>query len=143
MKMYPASIYRRMGKLKRRTQIFWAGMIAGLVWFGFCLPDPLFRSPTSYVIEDAAGELLGATIAADGQWRFPYNENLPEKFKQCIISFEDRRFRYHPGIDPIAMLRAVKQNIQASRTVSGGSTITMQVIRLSRNRNRNILQKLV
>ncbi|HRO44701.1 penicillin-binding protein 1C [Agriterribacter sp.] len=118
-------------------------MIAGLVWFGFCLPDPLFQSPTSYIIEDAEGELLGATIASDGQWRFPYNENIPEKFRQCIISFEDKRFRHHPGIDPLAIFRALQQNIQSSQTVSGGSTITMQVIRLSRNKNRNVFQKLI
>ena len=143
MKAYPPSIYQRISKLKRRTKIIAVAIIAVLVWFGFCLPDPLFQSPTSYVIEDAQGELLGATIAADGQWRFPYNENVPEKFRQCIISFEDSRFNYHPGIDPLAVLRAIKQNIQSAQTVSGGSTITMQVIRLSRNKNRNIFQKLI
>ena len=143
MKAYPPSIYQRISKLKRRTKIIAVAIIAVLVWFGFCLPDPLFQSPTSYVMEDAQGELLGATIAADGQWRFPYNENVPEKFRQCIISFEDSRFNYHPGIDPLAVLRAIKQNIQSAQTVSGGSTITMQVIRLSRNKNRNIFQKLI
>lgn len=143
MKAYLSAIYRYVRRLKTSSRIFWIAMMTGLLWFGFCLPDPLFHSPTSYVIEDAQGELLGAAIAADGQWRFPYHDDVPEKFRQCIISFEDKRFRYHPGIDPLAMLRALKQNLQSAQTVSGGSTITMQVIRLSRNKSRNIFQKLV
>ncbi|HRP55423.1 penicillin-binding protein 1C [Agriterribacter sp.] len=143
MNAYFSSIYQRIRKTKRRTRLFGVALITGLLWFWLCLPDPLFHSPTSYVIEDAQGELLGAGIAADGQWRFPYNENVPEKFRQCIISFEDKRFNHHPGIDPLAILRAIRQNIRSSGIVSGGSTITMQVIRLSRNKNRNILQKLI
>jgi penicillin-binding protein 1C len=143
VKSYFPSAYHRIRKLKRGTKILVVAVAAALLWFAFCLPDPLFRSPTSYVIEDAEGELLGATIAADGQWRFPYNENVPEKFRQCIISFEDKRFYYHPGVDPLAILRALWQNIRSSQRVSGGSTITMQVIRMSRNRKRNIVQKLI
>ncbi len=143
MKTYFSSAYERMRKLKTRTKIIWIIVAGSLLWFWFCLPDPLFHSPTSYVIEDEYGELLGAGIAADGQWRFPYNKNVPEKFKQCIISFEDRRFNHHPGIDPLAISRAIQQNLYASEIVSGGSTITMQVIRLSRHKHRTIFQKLV
>ncbi|AYL95865.1 penicillin-binding protein 1C [Mucilaginibacter celer] len=110
--------------------------------FWFCLPSPLFRSPTSYVIDDEQGELLGASIASDGQWRFPYNPDVPEKFKQCIIAFEDKRFEHHPGFDPIAFSRAIKQNLSSKKVTSGGSTITMQVIRLATKHNRNIWNKL-
>ncbi|MEO3406877.1 penicillin-binding protein 1C [Mucilaginibacter sp. CAU 1740] len=110
--------------------------------FWFCLPKPLFRSPTSYVIDDDQGELLGASIASDGQWRFPYNAEVPEKFKQCIITFEDKRFEHHPGFDPIAFGRAIKQNLSSKKVTSGGSTLTMQVIRLATKHNRNIWNKL-
>ena len=143
MSLSLSSIYRPIRNMKRRAKIIGVVTAGALLWFWLCLPDRLFHSPTSYVIEDAQGELLGASIAADGQWRFPYNENVPEKFKQCIISFEDKRFNHHPGIDPLAILRAIRQNVRSSGIVSGGSTITMQVIRLSRNKNRNILQKLI
>lgn len=102
-----------------------------IVWL-FCLPKKLFNSPTSTVIEARDGKLMGAIIADDGQWRFPEVEEVPDKFKQAIIIFEDERFNYHPGVDPIAMLRATKQNLSAGKVVSGGSTLTMQVIRLSR-----------
>ena len=111
--------------------------------FWFCLPKPLFKSPTSYVIDDNNGQLLGAAIATDGQWRFPYNSNIPEKFKQCIITFEDKRFEHHPGFDALAFARAIRQNMQSKKVTSGGSTITMQVIRLATKHKRTIWNKLI
>ena len=114
------------------------------IWWLFCLPSKLFNDPTSTVTEDKSGKLLSAVIAADGQWRFPEVDEVPDKFKQAIIAFEDERFNYHPGIDPLAILRASKQNISAGRVVSGGSTLTMQVIRLSRKgQGRTFWEKLV
>jgi penicillin-binding protein 1C len=104
----------------------------------------LFDDPASTVLLDRHGELLGARIAADGQWRFPHNPVVPEKFEKAILTFEDKRFYYHPGIDPIAIARALRSNINAKANVSGGSTISMQVIRLSRKgKPRNIGEKLV
>jgi penicillin-binding protein 1C len=113
------------------------------VLFWFCLPKPLFKSPTSYVIDDDQGQLLGASIAKDGQWRFPYNDSVPEKFKQCIIAFEDKRFEHHPGFDALAFGRAIKQNLSSKKITSGGSTLTMQVIRLATKHKRNIWNKLL
>jgi penicillin-binding protein 1C len=77
-----------------------------LTWFWLSLPDQLFNSPTSYVIEDKDGNLLNASIASDGQWRFPAGKKVPPKFIDCITTFEDKRFFYHPGVDPIAVGRA-------------------------------------
>ncbi|MBX2925470.1 MAG: penicillin-binding protein 1C [Chitinophagaceae bacterium] len=143
MKRKLSFIYNRIRRLRGRTRIFLLTLLVFLLWFWLCLPDPLFNSPASYVIEASNGDLLGATIAADGQWRFPYNPDVPDKFKACIIAFEDQRFLYHPGVDLLAMARAIRQNIRSSRTVSGGSTITMQVIRLSGKRKRNVFYKLI
>ncbi|GAA4309167.1 penicillin-binding protein 1C [Mucilaginibacter gynuensis] len=117
-------------------------LLAIVLLFIFCLPKPLFNSPTSYVIDDDQGQLLGASIASDGQWRFPYNENVPERFKQCIIAFEDKRFEYHPGVDVLALGRAVKHSISAGHVTSGGSTLTMQVIRLATHHKRTVWNKL-
>ncbi|MXV50453.1 penicillin-binding protein 1C [Pedobacter sp. HMF7647] len=114
-----------------------------LTWFWFSLPLTLFKAPTSFVVEADNGELLSASIASDGQWRFPANDSVPEKFAKCITVYEDNRFFYHPGFDPLAMARAISQNLNAKRVVSGGSTLTMQVIRLSRNRPRTIWQKII
>ncbi|MFX1703431.1 penicillin-binding protein 1C [Chitinophaga sp. CC14] len=114
-----------------------------LIAYYFCLPKQLFTSPTSYVLEDSNGDLLNASIAPDGQWRFPYNAHVPDKFEKCIVAYEDKRFYYHWGIDPIAIGRAINQNARGRKVVSGGSTLTMQVIRLSRNQPRNIWQKMM
>lgn len=114
-----------------------------LLVFLLSLPSNLFRSPSSYVLEASNGELLSAAIARDGQWRFPVADSVPEKFAQCIVAFEDKRFYQHPGIDILAMGRAMRQNFKARTVVSGGSTLSMQVIRLSRRESRTIGQKLI
>ncbi|MGZ5244086.1 MAG: penicillin-binding protein 1C [Bacteroidia bacterium] len=116
----------------------------GMVLFCFSLPDPLFKQPYSFVITATDGQLLQARIAADGQWRFPQTDTVPAKFEKALLAYEDRHFYAHPGVDPLAFGRAVWQNIRAKKVVSGGSTISMQVIRLSRgNKSRNLWQKLV
>lgn len=126
-----------------KSKIKWGIFFILLIWFWLSLPSKLFNAPTSFVITDKDGNLLNASIASDGQWRFPYNDKVPEKFIQCITTFEDKRFYYHPGVDPIALSRAVKQNIGNKKTVSGGSTLTMQVIRLyKQNTKRNLWNKL-
>jgi penicillin-binding protein 1C len=122
------------------------GLIIGvlLLVYAFSLPRPLFNNPTSTVLVDSEGNLLGAIIADDGQWRFPYSAKVPEKFEKCIIQFEDRNFYRHPGVNPLALGRATWQNISSGHRVSGGSTLTMQVMRIARkNKSRNFLQKLV
>jgi penicillin-binding protein 1C len=115
-----------------------------LMLFWFSLSDPLFHDPYSTVLADRNGELLGARIADDGQWRFPEPDSVPVKYRQCLIQFEDRYFRYHPGVNPFALMRALVQDLRARRVVSGGSTIPMQVIRMSRTgRSRTVFEKTV
>lgn len=104
-----------------------------VVLYIFCLPKELFTKPTSTVIVSKEGELLGALIAKDGQWRFPQNDEVPEKFEKCVTNFEDEYFYWHPGFNPISIGKALWQNYKAKEVVRGGSTITQQVIRLSRN----------
>ncbi|MCB9039703.1 MAG: penicillin-binding protein 1C [Lewinellaceae bacterium] len=94
------------------------------------------------VLESRQGALLGARIAADGQWRFPEIDSIPSKFEVALIEFEDRRFYYHPGVDPIGLGRALVQNVRSGGIVSGGSTISMQVIRMAKgNPPRTLWQK--
>lgn len=114
-----------------------------LVLYVFCLPKQLFDVPYSTVVTDREGILLGARIAEDGQWRFPERDTVPEKLKHCIIEFEDNYFYKHWGVNPLAIGRAAIQNFQEGRVVSGGSTITMQVIRLSRRKSRTFWEKAV
>tara|TARA_R110002049_G_scaffold114927_1_gene266603 strand:- start:8843 stop:11194 length:2352 start_codon:yes stop_codon:yes gene_type:complete len=104
-----------------------------LVVYLFCLPNQLFKSPTATVITSKDKALLGAQIAADGQWRFPHNDSIPDKFKTCIIQFEDEYFYKHPGFNPVSIFKALRDNLKSNGVKRGGSTLTQQVIRLSRN----------
>ncbi len=112
-----------------------------LLLFYFSIPDKIFDTPTSYTIEDRSGNLLNASIASDGQWRFAAPEFVPEKFIVCITTFEDKRFFMHPGVDVKAMGRALLSNVKGN-TTQGGSTISMQVIRLSQQNKRTIFSKI-
>ena len=109
--------------------------------FRLWVPRPLFTQPYSTLLYSSE-TLLGARIATDGQWRFPPDQSVPEKFAICLQQYEDKRFRYHPGVDVLALARAVYLNIQQKQIVSGGSTLTMQLARIARgNRERNLWQK--
>lgn len=127
-----------------RTQ---KGLLAVLLCLGVgywcCLPKTLFHVPYSTVVTDRHGALLGTRIAADGQWRFPPRDSVPHKIRECLVCFEDRYFYYHWGVNPLALGRAMWQNVKNRRVVSGGSTLTMQTIRLSRQRPRTLGEKLV
>lgn len=115
-----------------------------LVVYYFSLPRTLFQEPYSTVIESSDGELLAAKIARDGQWRFPSKDSIPDKFKKCITYFEDEHFNYHWGFNPVAMVKAIQQNRSAGKVVRGGSTLTQQVIRLSRkNKKRTYFEKVI
>lgn len=115
-----------------------------IISFIFCLPSPLFTTPYSTVLYDKSDKLIAARIAKDNQWRFPSDEKVPAKFAACLMMFEDKHFFVHPGVDVGSTFRAVSQNIKRKKIVSGGSTITMQVIRMARkNRKRSYFEKLI
>ncbi|MCF8331530.1 MAG: penicillin-binding protein 1C [Bacteroidales bacterium] len=119
-------------------------LVGSLILYWRSLSFPLFPSPTSTVLESREGKLLNAVIADDMQWRFPAKEKTAEKFSICIKQFEDRYFDYHIGFNPISFIRATIQNFRAGDVVSGGSTISMQVIRLSRQgKPRTIREKII
>jgi len=99
--------------------------------FFFGPPRPHFSGGLSTALYDRGGGLLGATVSAEGLWKFPAGSTIPPKFKRALIVFEDRRFYSHPGIDPRSLARAAAQNAREGRVVSGGSTLSMQTARLS------------
>lgn len=93
---------------------------------------------------DSGGNILAARIADDEQWRFAETDSLSHKYVECLTAYEDCRFRWHLGIDPIAVGRAFVTDIRAGKIVEGGSTITMQLARMARgNQQRTIYQKIV
>lgn len=126
-----------------KIKILFLLVIGIIIIYWFSLPENLFQSPISKVVESSDGRLLSARIAADGQWRFPKADSVPYKFKMALITFEDKRFFRHLGVDLLAVGRAVKQNLQAGAIASGASTLTMQTMRISRNKPRSFSEKIV
>jgi len=100
--------------------------------------------PYSLIIMDRKGEFLHAFLASDGIWRFKTSPSeIPPRLKEILLHKEDRFFYYHPGINPISVLRAVFQNIHTGKRVSGASTITMQVARMLEPKERTYFHKFV
>jgi len=137
---------RAAGAASRLLLLAGPALSAAILVLGFVLTGrgPLFDVSYSPVLYDRNGGLLGAQVAADGQWRFPGSGAPNARFAAALIEAEDRRFRRHPGVDALAVARAARQNIANGRVVSGASTITMQTVRLSRgNRGRTAGEKIV
>ncbi len=134
------NFFKRLSVTKKVILCILAFWMTGYI---FCLPRHLFHVPYSTVVTDRNEELLGARIASDGQWRFPPRNTTPEKIKECLITFEDKHFYHHWGVNPFAIGRAFYQNVKNKRIVSGGSTLTMQTIRLARNESRTFREKLI
>ena len=144
MKTKFIAFFQRILNWIKRNKIKSAIVFLLLLIYYFSLPRTLFQEPYSTVIESKEGELLGAKIARDGQWRFPEQDSVPDKFKKCIVYFEDEYFYKHPGFNPVAMVNAIKQNRKAGKVVRGGSTLTQQVIRLSRKgKSRTYFEKVI
>lgn len=117
--------------------IFFTGFLGltGFVlgWLQFSpLPASIYSTPYASLLLARDGSLLGASIAADQQWRFAPVDQLPDKYKKSLLLFEDRHFYRHPGINPFSIARALQGNISAGKVTSGGSTLTMQLARLLR-----------
>lgn len=146
--LYKVHCLKWCTKNKYSLQLVFCALILWICLMHLWIPKPLISKPYStllYTTEISGREvLLGARIASDGQWRFPSGSEVPEKFAVCLTQYEDKRFWYHPGIDPFALMRAVQLNLTQSRVVSGGSTLTMQLARIARgNQPRTVGQKMI
>lgn len=146
--LYKVHCLKWCTKNKYSLQLVFCALILWICLMHLWIPKPLISKPYStllYTAETSGREvLLGARIASDGQWRFPSGSEVPEKFAICLTQYEDKRFWYHPGVDPFALMRAVQLNLTQSRVVSGGSTLTMQLARIARgNQSRTVGQKVI
>jgi len=134
------------GRLPWRRRLLRAAFAVALLWLCFLVFVPVVRldAPRGTAILDRRGRLLGAVTASDGQWRFGESPRLPGKYRRALLEYEDRRFFLHPGVDPPALFRAALADLRAGRIVSGGSTLTMQLVRLSRGpRRRSFGEKFI
>lgn len=123
-------------------------LIAGLaaLLFDTLNPPPMPNDrPLSAAVTDRDGELLRVFATPEGRWRLKADlSKVDPVFLELLIAYEDKRFRSHPGVDPLAMMRAAGQFVVNGRIVSGGSTITMQLARLLEPRpSRTLSAKLL
>jgi penicillin-binding protein 1C len=92
---------------------------------------------------DAQGQLLRGFTTNDDSWRLPLRPTAVDPlYLTMLTAYEDQRFAWHPGVDPLAVLRAIGQWIRYGRIVSGASTLTMQVARLLEPHPRTIVGKM-
>lgn len=107
-------------------------------------PDLSALSDLSTAVEDRDGRLLRLFTNGEGRWRLPADvDDVPAYYLAALKAFEDQRFDLHLGIDPIAIIRAITQNLSSGRVVSGASTLTLQVVRLLEPRPRTWTTKLI
>jgi penicillin-binding protein 1C len=122
----------------------WLLAAAG-AWLDWMLPPDLSRlAAVGTEVDDRTGRLLALLPAPGGVWRFRASaDEVSPALLDLLIAVEDRRFWLHPGVDPIALLRATGQALRAGRVVSGGSTLAMQAARLLHPRPRTLRSKLI
>ncbi|MEC5396504.1 penicillin-binding protein 1C [Uliginosibacterium sp. H1] len=108
-----------------------AGLLAGSLLLDQLLPPPLPRTAAGLVVVAQDGTPLRSWPGVDGVWRYPVSaDQVSPLYREALLAYEDRWFRWHPGINPLAMTRAAWQWLRHGRIVSGGSTLTMQVARI-------------
>ncbi|MCB1820900.1 MAG: penicillin-binding protein 1C [Candidatus Competibacteraceae bacterium] len=107
-------------------------------------PPPTERArQTSVQVLDAQGRMLRVFTVPPGYWRLPASPtNVDPLFLSMLLAYEDQRFANHPGVDPLAVMRALGQWLWQGRIVSGASTLTMQTARLLEPHRRDLIGKL-
>jgi penicillin-binding protein 1C len=118
--------------------------IAAAVAYFTLSPPPLDRGRDASVLVLASdGSILRGFLTRDGKWRLPVEpEEVDPHYRRMLVAAEDARFAWHPGVDPLAVLRASAQLALSGHIVSGASTLTMQVSRLLEHHPRSLSAKL-
>jgi penicillin-binding protein 1C len=139
----------KVRRLLQKRRWRWACLLLAPLGFAWLL-DVVFplhlpgeEALYSRLVVDRHGRPLRAFPDDRGVWRYQVNlDQVSPLYLQALLTYEDRRFWFHPGVDPVALVRALAGNLRHGRTVSGGSTITMQVARLLHPHSRSLPSKL-
>ena len=108
----------------------------------FPFPWETLQRPPAVVVTDREGEPLRFFLPADERWRFPVKlGELPAELPRALVASEDRWFWQHPGVNPVAIVRAAWANLSAGEVVSGASTIPMQIARMAEPGPRTLPRK--
>ena len=112
--------------------------LADRIW-----PLPLPKDDQARVVLAEDGTPLWRFADANGVWRYPVHvEDVSPLYLDALLTYEDRWFFQHPGVNPLALGRAAWQNLSGGRVLSGGSTLSMQVARLLDPHERTLPGKL-
>ncbi len=134
-------------KLKLNNTILKKSIVAtGILIAAIFICDLLFPLPDapeySQSVYSAKGNLLSAYLTSDDKWRMRTRiDEVTDDLKKSLIEKEDKWFYYHPGVNPISIIRALYSNITSGKRVSGASTITMQTVRLLEPAKRTYFNK--
>ncbi len=111
--------------------------VAGGTWLVALGPPPSVKNlETSHSVLDRENRLLRAYATSEGRWRLPAKaDDVDPRFLEMLLSYEDKRFYAHAGVDPLALGRAAFQLMRQGHIVSGASTLSMQVARLMEPRD--------
>ncbi|HYC60736.1 MAG TPA: penicillin-binding protein 1C [Thermoanaerobaculia bacterium] len=110
----------------------------------FPFPHANLHRASAVIVYDRDGEPLRIFLPPDEKYRFPVTlDEVPPELIRALIASEDRHFFRHPGVDPLAMVRATISNVRARRVVSGASTIPMQIARMAEPRRRSLSAKVI
>ena len=128
----------------------WLGIAAAVAFAAplvayFVLPQPSLERGRllSGLILARDGSILRGFLSADGKWRLPVSpQTVDPLYLRMLVAAEDKRFAEHPGVDPVAALRAMGQLVRHGHVVSGASTLPMQAVRLLERRPRTVASKL-
>ncbi len=117
-------------------------MMIGLISLWLIGKQITFNNDYAQVLYDRNGKIIQASVSKDEQWRMHCDQPMPEHLKKAIVLFEDEYFYKHIGVNPLSIIKAMKANFKARKVVRGGSTITMQLARISQgNKARTYAQK--
>ena len=136
---------KRIGQRLRKSRLVRTVIVVLLIFFSLDFFFPVATNiPYSTIITARDGSILHTFLSRDDKWRMyaELNEITPT-LRDAILFKEDKYFRYHPGFNPVAMLRAAVKNLLTGRRTSGASTITMQTVRLLEPRDRTYTSKLI
>lgn len=130
-----SELYQAWRGLSRSYKYFWLSLglilILAFMFQHLRIRGEVFPAVYSPVVWSSQHEILSARVAEDGQWRLPPSEYQSPKFEKALLEYEDRGFYEHPGVELNALVRALYLNLTQMQVVSGASTLTMQIARMS------------
>jgi len=128
----------------RWLPLFLLASLAALWLLDRLTPLPLHEVQPARVVVAEDGTPLWRFADRQGVWRYPVSlDEVSPAYIDALLTYEDRWFWHHPGINPMAIVRAIGQNVLHHGVVSGGSTLTMQVARLIDPQPRTLRGKVV